>query len=182
MKTCCYLQARGGSKRLPHKNRMLWHGVPFVADAIIKAQASKLFDLIMVSSDDTDILDIARKYGALPVLRSAEMSGDNVTDAQLAVEILRPLGRFDIVCKLYPCVPLLTADELRCAYVKLLMSDAEAVRAVDDHGLDAGAFWFYRMTDNPLDTLCKLDYNLNMWQDINTPADIAEAERKYENN
>ena len=182
MKSVAYIQARGGSKRIPGKNKLLWHGIPFVADAILTAKASCLFDVIIVSSDDLEILDIARRFKALPVLRSEKMSGDTVTDAELATEILPPLEHFDVVCKLYPCVPLLKPIDLRKAYVDLTMSDAEAVRAVDKHGDDAGAFWLFNMTDKPLDKLRKIDYTLEVSQDINTYADIQEAERKYENN
>jgi CMP-N-acetylneuraminic acid synthetase len=179
MKTACYIQARGGSKRIPGKNKHLWHGVPFVADAIHKAQESELFDLILVSSDDTEILDIARQHGALPVLRSAEMSGDNVTDAELAAEVLRPLKRFDIVCKLYPCVPLLTAEDLRLAWVQFSCHVTDALRAVDADGNDAGAFWMFWNEGKPLDKMSVIDYTLPIAQDINTYADIKEAERKW---
>lgn len=180
MKTCCYIQARGGSKRIPGKNKYLWHGVPFVADAIIKAQSSKLFDLIMVNSDDTEILNIARQYGALPVLRSPKMSGDAVTDAELSTEIFKPLGRFDIICSLYPCVPLLKIHDLRRAYVRFMMSDDEALIAVDSNGVDAGAFYYYRMPLQAIDNVTYKDYTLEVAQDINTFDDIREAERKYE--
>ena len=182
MKSVCYIQARGGSKRIPHKNKMIWYGLPFVADAIVKANMTGLFDMIMVSSDDTEILDIARKYGALPVLRSKEMSGDNITDAQLAKEIFKPLKHYDHICCLYPCVPLLTVQDMRSAYSRFFTTETEALRAVDKTGKDAGAFYFFRMTDKPIDTLKYLDYTLEVAQDINTMDDIKEAKRKYENN
>ena len=180
MKSVCYIQARGGSKRIPHKNKLLWRGVPFVADAILTAEASCIFDLIMVSSDDKEILDIARQFGALPVLRSDKMSGDTITDTELATEILRPLKKFDVVCKLYPCIPLLHPIDLTKAYQMFMTSGAEALRAVDVNGIDAGAFWFYNMTDKPLDTLDKIDYTLDISQDINTYEDIEEARKKDE--
>jgi hypothetical protein len=110
------------------------------------------------------------------------MSGDTVTDAELAHEILPPLKRFELVCKLYPCVPLLKPIDLRRAYIALIASDAEGIRAVDKDGNDAGAFWLYWMTDKPLDKLRIIDYTLDVSQDINTYADIQEAERKYDKN
>ena len=59
------IPARGGSKRIPRKNIRLFRGLPIIAHSIAKAQATGIFDFIMVSTDDAEIAEIARAHGAL---------------------------------------------------------------------------------------------------------------------
>ena len=66
------IPARGGSKRIPGKNIRSFCGKPILAYSIQTAQASGLFDRILVSTDSADIAEVARQYGAeVPFLRSA---------------------------------------------------------------------------------------------------------------
>ena len=58
------IPARGGSKRIPKKNIKLFHGKPLIAYSIEVAIKSKLFDKVIVSTDDEEIAKIARSYGA----------------------------------------------------------------------------------------------------------------------
>ena len=58
------IPARGGSKRIPHKNIKEFCGKPMIAHAISAAKESCLFDHIVVSTDDEDIAEIARACGA----------------------------------------------------------------------------------------------------------------------
>lgn len=64
------IPARGGSKRLPRKNIMLFHGIPMIAWTIKAALGSGLFDRVLVSTDDEEIAEVAVRYGAtVPFLR-----------------------------------------------------------------------------------------------------------------
>ena len=56
------IPARGGSKRIPKKNIRLFLGKPIIAYSIEAAISSKLFDLVIVSTDDIEIAEIAKKY------------------------------------------------------------------------------------------------------------------------
>jgi CMP-N-acetylneuraminic acid synthetase len=185
LKKLCYIQARGGSKRFPRKNLMPWHGVPMVADSIIKAQESELFDTIAVSSDSPEILDIAVKYGVLPLWRSPEASSDKATDDDVAREVMRYFPTCGIACKLYPCVPLLTVDNIRDVYYALYYGQNSAIMTVDDNGKDAGAVYFFNVADyranGRLSTLTWGKFILPICQDINTPEDYYEAVRKDRN-
>lgn len=180
----CYIQARGGSKRFPRKNVALWRGVPMVVDAIRKAQATALFDIIAVTSDDTEILNLAIDSGALPIYRSAEASSDTATDTSVAAETLRPFKTVENVCKLYPCIPLLTPDNITYGFYHMEHWDIPGVYSVDAHGIDAGAFyWFklkalYQVGSIALDVFPWTKYTLKVCQDINTPEDLEAAKRK----
>lgn len=77
MKRICTICARGGSKGLPNKNKRLLLGEPLIAYSIIHAYKSRLFDYIVVSSDDDEILSIAKSYGVICVKRPDELASDS---------------------------------------------------------------------------------------------------------
>ena len=73
MSKVAIITARGGSKRIPRKNIKDFCGKPIIAYSIEAALASGLFDEVMVSTDDKEIADVARTYGAsVPFMRSEE--------------------------------------------------------------------------------------------------------------
>ena len=73
----CIIPARGGSKRLPQKNIKDFLGKPIIVYSIEEALKSKLFDRVIVSTDDKDIAKIAEKFGAeVPFIRPKELSDD----------------------------------------------------------------------------------------------------------
>jgi len=110
--------ARGGSKRLPRKNLSLFAGKPLVSRAIETAIASKRLDRIVVSSDDEDILKIAREYDSrFPLVRPAEISRDTSLAIEFvhhALETLEAAGedRFDAICLVQPSSPLTRPSDI----------------------------------------------------------------------
>ena len=111
------IPARGGSKRIPRKNVKDFLGKPMIAYAIDAVTRSGLFDHVVVSTDDSEIAEVAQRYGAeVPFTRPPELSDDHAsTDAILvhAVgEIHRRHGLGDEACCVYPTSPLLTVDML----------------------------------------------------------------------
>lgn len=116
MSRIAIIPARGGSKRIPRKNIKEFCGKPILAYSIEAALNSKLFDEVMVSTDDTEIADIAKKYGAsVPFLRSAETANDFAILKDVLIEVLKKyneIGKiFDEVCCILPTAPLIeTAD------------------------------------------------------------------------
>jgi N-acylneuraminate cytidylyltransferase len=78
MKTVAIIPARGGSKRIPRKNIKPFCGKPMISWSIKAAQDSKVFDAIIVSTDDEEIAQVARDCGAeAPFKRPPELSGDH---------------------------------------------------------------------------------------------------------
>ena len=75
----CVIPARGGSKRIPRKNIRDFGGQPMIAWSIQAAHSSGCFDRIIVSTDDAEIADVARNWGAdVPFMRPATLSDDFV--------------------------------------------------------------------------------------------------------
>ncbi len=66
MRKIAIITARGGSKRIPRKNIKEFCGKPILAYSIEAARTSGLFDTVMVSTDDREIAELARKYAFFP--------------------------------------------------------------------------------------------------------------------
>lgn len=117
MNRIAIIPARGGSKRIPRKNIKPFCGKPILAYSIEAALKSGLFDEVMVSTDDSEIADVTKQYGAsVPFMRNAETANDFAILKDVLVEVLgkyRDLGKlFDEVCCILPTAPLITADDI----------------------------------------------------------------------
>lgn len=120
MKSICIIPARGGSKRIPRKNIKDFLGMPVIAYSIKAAIESEVFDEVMVSTDDEEIAEVAKQYGAnIPFLRSKETSNDFATTADVINEVLDRYGdldrKFDVVCCIYATAPFITSERLQQA-------------------------------------------------------------------
>ncbi len=121
MSTVAIITARGGSKRIPHKNIKDFMGKPMLAYAIQAALNSGIFDEVMVSTDSSEIADVAKKHGAqVPFMRSSETANDFATTSEVLSEVITQYKKqgknFDTLCCIYPCVPFLTGNVLKQAY------------------------------------------------------------------
>lgn len=132
MKRLAIITARGGSKRIPRKNIKDFCGKPIIAYSIEAAMEAGIFDTVMVSTEDEEIAEIARRLGAeVPFLRSAETSGDFASTADVVAEVLAEYEsrgeHFDAFCCIYPTAPFLTGARLSEAAVLLEEQDADGV-------------------------------------------------------
>jgi pseudaminic acid cytidylyltransferase len=128
-KAVCIIPARGGSKRIPKKNIKKFLGKPLIAYSIEVALESELFDKVIVSTDDEEIAQIAKEYGAeVPFNRPKEISDDYASSGDAvahAIEFLKKRGeRFDFVCTIYATAPLLQKEYLIEGFEKLKTSNA----------------------------------------------------------
>lgn len=135
MKRAAVITARGGSKRIPRKNIKSFCGKPILAYSIEAAIQSGVFDTVMVSTDDEEIAEIARKYGAeVPFFRSEKTSNDYAVTSQVLAEVLEEYERrgehFDTVCCIYPTAPFITAKRLQSAMELLTETEADSVLPV----------------------------------------------------
>jgi pseudaminic acid cytidylyltransferase len=110
--------ARGGSKRIPGKNIKPFLGKPMIAYSIETAKKSRLFDKIIVSTDDDRIASVAIEYGAeVPFRRPANLADDFTPTAPVVLDALEQLEGLGIttkyVCCIYPTAPFLTVESLR---------------------------------------------------------------------
>lgn len=118
------IPARGGSKRIPRKNIKSFHGKPMIAWSIEAAKLSGLFERIIVSTDDAEIAEVARQWGAeVPFLRPDLLSGDYVGTTEVIAHATRwtiEQGlEVEAVCCIYATAPFVQAEDLMRGWTAL---------------------------------------------------------------
>jgi CMP-N,N'-diacetyllegionaminic acid synthase len=125
------IPARGGSKRLPRKNILNFGGKPLIAWSIDEAKKSKYIAKTLVTSDDTEILNIAKKYGAEVLQRPSELSSDSSTTYEALEHAINSLEQeYEYIVLLQPTSPLRTSKHIDEAIELLESKDADAVISV----------------------------------------------------
>ena len=123
------IPARGGSKRIPGKNVKPFAGKPMIGWSIEAARASRLFDRLIVSTDDTDIAEVAVGYGAeAPFVRPPELSDDHTGILEVVQHAVGWMHEQQIpveyVCCILATAPFLRPDILATGYQTLIDSGA----------------------------------------------------------
>jgi CMP-N,N'-diacetyllegionaminic acid synthase len=129
------IPARGGSKGIPQKNIKLLNGKPLISYTIDAAKKSKFIDHVFVSTDDTQISEISKQYGAeIPCLRPKELAADDTLTLPVIQHMTRyveeNIDKTDIIITLQPTSPLRTAQDIDNAIQKLIDTDADSVSSV----------------------------------------------------
>jgi len=144
------IPARGGSKGIIKKNLRLLGGIPLVAHSILQAKASRYVDRVLVSTDDQEIAETSKSFGAeVPFLRPAELAQDLSPDFPVFEHCLQWLEsnqryRPDLVVHLRPTGPLRTREQIDEA-IELLerFPEADSVRSV--HEPDKSPYKMWRL-------------------------------------
>jgi YrbI family 3-deoxy-D-manno-octulosonate 8-phosphate phosphatase len=131
------IPARGGSKGIPRKNIRLFAGYPLIAYSIAAGLQAGLVTRVLVSTDDEEIADTSRYYGAeAPFLRPAEFAGDKTPDLPVFTHALTWLAEHEnylpeAVVHLRPTSPIRPPDMVDSAVRQLLTHpEADSVRGV----------------------------------------------------
>lgn len=132
------IPARGGSKRIPRKNIKTFCGKPMIAWSIIAANESGLFDQLIVSTDDQEIAELARHWGAKTPFVRPEYLADDLTPTvpvvAHAVKSCLDLGwSAEYVCCIYPCAPFIQKSDLCAALELAQLQDADFVYPVTEY-------------------------------------------------
>jgi len=114
----CVIPARGGSKRIPKKNIKVFCGKPMIAWSILAAIESGCFDKIIVSTDDTEIAEISKEFGAkVPFSRPQSLSDDYTGTTEFVAHainwFLQESISFTDVCCLYATAPFVQSSDLQ---------------------------------------------------------------------
>ncbi|MCC5450476.1 pseudaminic acid cytidylyltransferase [Rheinheimera sp. UJ51] len=126
------IPARGGSKRIPRKNIKDFCGQPMLAYPIKAALQSGVVDKVVVSTDDQEIAEIARQYGAeVPFMREPQLADDYTGTSAVIRDAIRQLQKLGWELKyctcLYATTPLLNAKVIRDGFQQLLANTADYV-------------------------------------------------------
>lgn len=177
------IPARGNSQRIPRKNIKPFFGKPIICYSIESAKTSGLFNLIVVSTDDDEIEDIAIAAGAV-VMRRKYDDGTQGTQ-EVAQKVLHQLPHVITACVIYATCPLLTTRDLAAGLVALGYPGTQFAMSVDRHGADAGCFYWGKADafreGLPLEAGHTAEVTLpdSRVCDINTHADWQRAESMY---
>lgn len=134
------IPARGGSRGLPGKNIRPLGGVPLVARTVDAALHAGCIERVFVSSDDPDILKVARTAGAHAIVRPDEISGATASSESALLHALEHLqadeaGLPDVLVFLQCTSPFTTAEEIDLVVETMLRKAADsAFSAIEDHG------------------------------------------------
>lgn len=154
----CIIPARGGSKRIPRKNIKEFYGKPMIAYSIAAALDSGCFDRVIVSTDDDEIAEVARRYGAeVPFKRPEHLADDYTGTAPVvchAIEWLIEQGESpQLICCLYATAPFVSADSIKqglnqlnntgAAYAFSVTSYAFPIQRAIKIGTGVGVEMFY---------------------------------------
>lgn len=119
------IPARGGSKGIPRKNIKMIAGKPLIAWSIEAAKGSKLLDRCIVSTEDKEIADIARKFGAEVLGRPAKLATDEATTISVLQDVLERVDGVDTIVLLQPTSPVRDRELIDECIQKFRKSDAD---------------------------------------------------------
>ncbi|MDE7476879.1 MAG: pseudaminic acid cytidylyltransferase [Lachnospiraceae bacterium] len=132
MESVAIITARGGSKRIPRKNIKPFLGKPILEYSIETALQADFFQEVMVSTDDEEIAQAAKRAGAkVPFFRSEKTSNDFATTADVIAEVIESYEQtgmnFQTACCIYPTAPFVTATAIKKAMLLLEQEQADCV-------------------------------------------------------
>lgn len=142
--------ARAGSKRLPRKNVLPLGNKPLIQWTLDAAKASGVIDLIVVTSDDTEVLSIAEKSAVKTIVRPEHLATDTSTTIDVILHTLEALRSENIYPKrvmlLQPTSPLRTAEDIKSAVKKMELTNAASVISVC--ATEHSPLWCNTLDDN----------------------------------
>jgi len=132
------IPARGGSKRIPRKNIKDFCGKPMIAWSIEAALDSRCFDTVIVSTDDVEIAEVAKRWGAdVPFLRPDNLADDHtgtIPVVRHAIHWYQQQGQFpEQVCCIYATAPFVSSKDIRRGYEVLTGHDCEYTFSVTSY-------------------------------------------------
>jgi CMP-N,N'-diacetyllegionaminic acid synthase len=136
MSNLCIIPARGGSRGVPRKNLRVVAGKPLIAWTILQATAARAIDRVVVSTDDTEIADVARRYGAeVPFLRPAELATDVAPTEPVLIHVVDELERCEGYCPksvvlLQPTCPVRKPGSIDRAIARFVEERADSLLSV----------------------------------------------------
>lgn len=159
MKAIAFIFARGGSKGLPNKNIIDFHGKPLIAWAIEAAKAVNLIQEVYVSTDSNEIADIALQYGAkVPFIRPTELAADDspeILSWRHAITYLRDVAHvdFDTFISIPVTAPLRSANDIENCISKYADGGYDLVLGVSE-SKQSPYFNMVHLSEDGLATIC----------------------------
>jgi len=168
LKTLTVIPARGGSKGIPRKNIRLLNGKPLIAYSIEAAFKSRRANRVIVSTEDQEIAEISKRYGAEVIDRPKELARDDspTIDAVLhALGLLEEGGYMpDVVVLLQPTSPLRNAEDIDNAIELFLSRECDSVVSVCE--FKHSPYWSFKIENGYLKPIFGENYIKMRRQDL----------------
>jgi len=153
MKILGVIPARGGSKGVPGKNIKELNGKPLIQYTAEVALESELIDTLVLSSDDNEIIEVAKKIGIdVPFVRPKDLAQDKSPTFPViihALEYYKSIGiEFDAVCLLQVTSPFRSVDFLNKAINKFINQDADSLVSVQEVPHEYNPHWVFKPNDS----------------------------------
>jgi CMP-N,N'-diacetyllegionaminic acid synthase len=141
------ITARGGSKGLPGKNIIPLSGKPLISYSIEAGKASRYIDRLILSSDDAEIIRVAKEYGCeVPFVRPRELAKDDTPGIDPILHAIATLPeKYDYTVLLQPTSPLRIAEDIDGALEKCVSGHPACVSMCEP---DKSPFWMYFLAEN----------------------------------
>ena len=146
------IPARGGSKRIPHKNIKLFIDKPIIAYVLEAAQKSKLFDRVIVTTDDPKIARVVEKFGGeVPFIRESKLADDITPVSSATLDALERVDsddeKFNIIAQLMPNCPLISPEDILNSYQQFIETDSDSQISVTKYAW-MNPWWAMKRDDN----------------------------------
>ncbi len=166
-KVLALIPARGGSKGLPRKNVLEVGGKPLIAWTIAEAKKSKYVDRLILSSDDQEIIGIAKQWGCeVPFVRPTELARDDTPGIEPVLHGIEALPeKYDLVVLLQPTSPLRSVQDIDGCIERCLEEKAKACVSVAVP--EKSPYWMYSVNDHHrMSPILKLEGTTERRQDL----------------
>lgn len=150
------IPARGGSKGIPGKNIKQLADKPLIAWTIEEAKKSKYIDRLILSSEDEEIISVAKEWGCeVPFVRPKELALDETPGIEPVIHAINTLvEKYDYVCLLQPTSPLRKVEDIDGCIEKCVKNNADSCVSVTE--VDKHPYWMYEKgSDEKLISLFK---------------------------
>jgi len=151
-KILAIIPARGGSKEIPRKNIRLLAGKTLIAYSIEAALKSRYINRVIVSTEDEEIAEIPKKYGAEVIKRPKELAKDSTPTIEVIFHILDAMGTKnynpEVIILLQPTSPLRNMNDIDSAINLFLKNDCESVVSVCE--LEHSSYWNFEIKEEYL--------------------------------
>jgi CMP-N,N'-diacetyllegionaminic acid synthase len=165
-KVLAVIIARGGSKSLPRKNILSAGGRPLIAWTIEASLKSKSIDHVVLSSDDNEIIRVAKDWGCPETFcRPSYLADDTASSIDVVLHTLDQISGFDYVILLQPTSPLRSAVDIDMAFTHLLSNDAPCCVSICE--VDQSPYWMYSVnSDNKIQAILPQSVSPSRRQDL----------------
>ncbi|WP_339261586.1 acylneuraminate cytidylyltransferase family protein [Lysinibacillus sp. FSL K6-3209] len=164
-KVLAIIPARGGSKGVPRKNIKVLAGKPLIAWTIEEAKKSKYITRTILSSDNEEIIQIAKEYGCdVPFVRPTELAQDDTPGITAVLHALEQCEGYEYVVLLQPTSPFRTVEDIDNCIEYTINQQAKFCVSVTE--AEQSPYWMYTIENGKMKPIIEQDKLATRRQDL----------------